>query len=148
MLLAVTIVRLGRPHPIRTSSAPVLFVIGSLPPADLQFDEARTGLRNPAEAQSDSWECRDLLGAGRAGYCHGAVAVNVGLQTAGNAITFQPVMAGAIATSPPSWVRARAERMKTGQSLPLDGRIHAASGGPPSGSGTNIFHSPLAGTES
>jgi len=55
----------------------------SLPPADLQFDEARASLRNPAEAQSDGWECRDLLGAGRAGYRHGVVALNVGLQTAG-----------------------------------------------------------------
>ena len=55
----------------------------SLPPADLQFDEAGTSLRNPAEAQSDGWECRDLLGAGRAGYRHGVVALNVGLQTAG-----------------------------------------------------------------
>jgi hypothetical protein len=55
----------------------------SLPSADLQFDEGRASLRNPAEAQSDAWECRDLLGAGRAGYRHGVVALNVGLQTAG-----------------------------------------------------------------
>jgi hypothetical protein len=33
--------------------------------------------------QSDGCECRDLLGAGRAGYPHGVVGLNVGLQTAG-----------------------------------------------------------------
>src|SRR5260221_13500261 len=55
----------------------------SLRPVDLQFDEVRASLRNPAEAQSDGWECRDLLGAGRAGYPHGVVGLNVGLQTAG-----------------------------------------------------------------
>jgi hypothetical protein len=32
---------------------------------------------------SDGWECRDLLGAGRAGYRQGVVALNVGLRTAG-----------------------------------------------------------------
>jgi hypothetical protein len=75
MLLAVAIVRLGRPPPIRTSS-----VRCCLPPADRQFDEARA---KSTEAQFEGWECRDLLGAGGAGYRYGVVALNVGLQAAG-----------------------------------------------------------------